>query len=126
MRLSDAEWRIMTVLWERRSATAREVYETLQEGSGWEYSTVRTMIKRLVDKGALLEVDKRYANEFEPLVEHDESVHAEIESLADRAFGGTLAPLAQFLVGATKFSKAERDKLLTALREIERDENKEE
>ena len=54
MKISDAEWRVMRVVWQHREVTAADVIEQLVPETGWNHRTVRTLLGRLVDKGALV------------------------------------------------------------------------
>ena len=51
--LTDAEWKIMKAVWDLKKTNVREVYESLLEGEGWAYNTVRTLMERLSAKGYL-------------------------------------------------------------------------
>mgnify|MGYP002390148889 CR=1 FL=1 len=53
--LSDAEWKVMRALWARHPATARELLDALAADTGWAYTTLRTLLARLVEKGAVSE-----------------------------------------------------------------------
>ena len=55
MRLSETEWQIMNALWQYHPATAREVSEQLPEDVSWAYTTIKTMLNRLVEKKAVSE-----------------------------------------------------------------------
>ena len=111
MRLTDAEWKIMTAVWDLGGGTARDVHDAVRKQTDWEYSTVRTMLTRLVEKKVLKISPARYASVYEPLVGREGALRAEVDSLADRAFGGALAPLVHFLVGDKKLSAKDREQL---------------
>ncbi len=51
--LSKAEWKVMKIVWELQKAMAREVYTLAGEQYSWTPATVKTILKRLVDKGYL-------------------------------------------------------------------------
>lgn len=51
--ISEAEWEIMRVVWANVSVTSREVIDLLEDKMDWKESTIKTLIGRLVDKGAL-------------------------------------------------------------------------
>ena len=52
--LSEGEWIVMEALWEQAPQTASEIAKSLQPGTGWALNTVRTMLTRLVEKGAVV------------------------------------------------------------------------
>ena len=68
MEFSDAEWRIMREVWHWPSVTSRQVHSALHAETGWAYSTVKTMLTRLVEKGALRMSRDGNRSVFEPLV----------------------------------------------------------
>jgi BlaI family penicillinase repressor len=99
--ISDAEWRVMQVVWERKRAAAAEVIAALAETTGWSHRTVRSLLARLVEKGALAaEADgNRYL--YRPLVSRRSCVRQESQSFLLRVFGGDEAELlAHFVRGA--------------------------
>ena len=52
--LSPAEWKVMKIVWDLQKGMAREVYTIAGREHGWTPTTVKTLLKRLVDKGYLL------------------------------------------------------------------------
>jgi BlaI family penicillinase repressor len=100
-RISDAEWQVMQVVWEHKAATAAEVIAALAQTTGWQHRTIRTLLARLVDKGALAaEADgNRYL--YRPRVCRDRCVRDESRSFLNKVFGGDAAELlAHFARGA--------------------------
>lgn len=51
--LSAAEWKVMKIAWELKKAMAREIYSIAREQHGWTSGTVKTLLRRLCDKGYL-------------------------------------------------------------------------
>jgi BlaI family penicillinase repressor len=68
MKLTEAEWQIMNALWRRHPATAREIMDRLPAGVNWAYTTIKTMLTRLVEKQAVGEVKQGNTSVYEPLV----------------------------------------------------------
>ena len=98
--ISDAEWQVMDVIWDAAGpVTANDVVTRLApRRTGWSPRTVKTMLNRLVNKGALAyQADgKRYL--YEPAVSRDACVRAESRSFLGRVFGGaTGAALLHFV-----------------------------
>ncbi len=92
--ISEAEWTVMEALWEQSPQTASVVAKALHESTGWAENTVRTLLTRLVEKGALAIIDpgvqpKHYA----PAVKRELCVQAESASFLDRIFQGAAQPL---------------------------------
>jgi len=97
-KISDAEWRVMRVLWETSPLSADEVVDALAATTHWKPKTVKTLLNRLANKGALrFEKDgRRYL--YHPCVEEAACVRAETRSFVDRVYDGALTPmLASFL-----------------------------
>lgn len=119
MKLSDAEWTVMNALWEKSPASARDVLENCQEETAWAYSTVKTLLGRLVDKGALAERKRANTSLYEPLVTQTEARRSALRSLVDKAFDGAFGPLLQHMVSDEKLPKSDRRELNTILEELE-------
>ena len=117
-RISDAEWAVMTAVWEAPPRTAQEVAEALV-GRPWSLRTVKTLLGRLVKKGALgFETDgKRYL--YHPRFERAAYARAESREFIER-HGGAVSPLLATFVREGALSEEE-------LRELRRllDEKKE-
>jgi len=116
-RISDAEWLVMTVLWERSPLAANEVVEALGAKSGWSAATIKTMLNRLVRKGALKfkAEGKRYL--YFPAVSRDACVRSETRSLVDRLFGGATATMLAHFVEDARLSQEEIERLRRLLDE---------
>ena len=119
MRLSETEWRVMNVVWEQHPASVRDVLEELEAETGWAYSTVKTILARLVDKGALSVRKRANTSLFEPLVSASEARRSALRALLDRAFDGTFGGLVHHLLDERELSRADRDELRRLLEEDE-------
>lgn len=106
-RISDAEYAVMTVLWERSPLTAQEVAERVPGARGWSLNTVKTLLARLIAKKTIAhEADgRRYL--YRPLVAQGDYVTVEARRLIDRLFGGKLTPLVAHLVERDSLSAQE-------------------
>ena len=93
MQISDAESVVMDVLWKRSPLSADEVVMALSSRQDWQDATVKTLLNRLLNKGAIdAEKDgRRYL--YAPVLQREAWVQGESESLLDRVFGGRVAPL---------------------------------
>src|SRR6188474_3118424 len=87
IRIADAEWEVMVVVWEKAPVAASVVAELLRERKRWTLATVRTLLRRLVNKGALRQQPegKRYL--YTPLVPLEECVRQASDSFLDRVLG---------------------------------------
>jgi BlaI family transcriptional regulator, penicillinase repressor len=91
--ISDAEWQVMEAIWREHPVAASEVIANLGGKSGWKPNTVRTLLARLVKKGALefSQDGNRYL--YAPRFTREEHVSSASESFLDRIFGGTARSL---------------------------------
>lgn len=91
-RISDAEWRVMQVLWDRSPRTASDVVDVLDDATDWSPRTVKTLLNRLVKKGALQfrEDGNRYL--YSPAVSRSSCVRDASQSFLDRVFKGAAMP----------------------------------
>lgn len=98
-KISDAEWAVMALLWERHPRTASDLAAALEGPTGWKPATVKTLLTRLVEKGAVRfrKDGKQYL--YSPAVEQSRCVRAESRSFLDRVFGGAVAPMLAHFVG---------------------------
>ena len=75
--ISDAEWTVMQVLWDLKQATAGEVIERLESSSDWNHRTIRTLIRRLVDKGLVLHTVEGQRHLYRPAASRQSCVRDE-------------------------------------------------
>jgi len=100
-KISESEWLVMRVLWSNGSLTANEVVKALTGKTKWKPKTIKTLITRLMKKGAIkFEKDGRKYRYY-PAVSEAECVRMERRSFVRRVYGGTTRPmLAAFLEDA--------------------------
>lgn len=113
--ISLSEWKVMEVIWEDPPVTAQQVSEVLGERENWKPQTVKTLLGRLVKKGALVYESEGRRFQYTPAVQRNEAVVAETESFLDRISRGSLVPALQHLVQTTRPLKTEE---IAALREL--------
>ena len=92
--ISKSEWTVMEALGKKSPQTASKVARALHKRTGWAQNTVRTLLTRLLEKGALRAADNASGiREFTPAVERDACVRVESESFLQRVFHGAAKPL---------------------------------
>jgi len=91
--ISEAESRVMELLWQQSPQTSEEIVAALLEPTGWHEKTIKTLLNRLLGKAAIsAEKDgRRYL--YSPLLRREDWQQRESRSLLDRVFGGKVAPL---------------------------------
>ena len=119
MQISDAESVVMDVLWKRSPLSADEVVASLSSRQDWQEATVKTLLNRLLKKGAIdAEKDgRRYL--YAPVLQRGDWVQGESESLLDRLFGGRVAPLVAHFSEQRKLSRKDIAELRKLLEEID-------
>jgi BlaI family penicillinase repressor len=115
--ISDAEARVMEVLWHRQPLSAEEILQSLQGEPVWQLATVKTLINRLFGKGAIsAEKDgRRYL--YAPVLTREQWLAEQSTSLLDRLFDGHLAPLVAHFARHRKLKKSDLDALRRLLDE---------
>ena len=109
--LTEAEWAIMKVVWEQGPCAAGTVQESLAKSRDWAYSTIKTTMDRMVEKG-FLEIDKiRNLQLFRTCISEVDAKRGEFRKMLKRAFDGALTPMMQFLIEHEGLSKAEAAQL---------------
>jgi BlaI family penicillinase repressor len=105
--ISDSEWIVMEQLWERAPQTAGEMARALKKPTGWAENTVRTLITRLMEKGAIRIAESEGARQFEPAIVREACVRAESTSFLRRVFRGSAKPLLLHFAENTKLNPDE-------------------
>ncbi|MDR0138576.1 penicillinase repressor BlaI [Metabacillus idriensis] len=96
--ISESEWEIMNVLWEKAPQSASDIISSLQESTDWKPKTIRTLLDRLVQKDVVGVNKNQRVYTFYPLYTQEECQRAETQSFINRIYGGTLkSMLVQFI-----------------------------
>ena len=119
MSISDAEAVVMDVLWQRHSQGADEVVCALSARSDWAEPTIKTLLNRLLNKGAIrAERDgRRYL--YSPVLTREAWVAQQSEGLLERLFGGRVAPLVAHFSERGKLSEADIAELKRLIGELD-------
>lgn len=109
--LTEAEWEIMKVVWEKEPCAAGTVQESLAVRRSRAYSTVKTTMDRMVEKG-FLEIEKiRNLQLFKSRISEVDARRGEFRRMLKRAFDGALTPMMQFLIEHEGLSQEEASQL---------------
>jgi BlaI family penicillinase repressor len=111
LQISDAEWDVMEPIWASGACTAADVIKQLRATHDWSHSTIRTLLARLVEKGALdYEVDgSRYI--YRAAVSRERCVRQEGRSFLEKAFGGDVAALVAHFVSEESLDQDQMEQL---------------
>lgn len=109
--LTEAQWDIMKVVWEKEPCAAGTVQETLAKSRDRAYSTVKTTMDRMTEKG-FLEIERiRNLQLFRSCISEVDAKRGEFRKMLKRAFDGALTPMMQFLIEHEGLSKDEASQL---------------
>ena len=116
--LTEAEWRVMKIVWQLEKCTARQVYTIAGEEYGWAPTTVKTFLSLLVDKGYLS--TKRAGNRYiyRPRRTVLQSLYQAADSLLEKTLAGSEAPLVAYLVKKSRLSKDDIEALRAVLDDV--------
>ena len=109
--LTRAEWIVIKAVWDRQPCTAPEVLAKLSKPTGWAYSTVRTLMDRMVAKGILTSEKIRNATLYRAAVTRAQAQRRAVLSALRQAFNGSLTPMVQCLIHSRNVSAQELDEL---------------
>ncbi len=110
--LTEGEWAIIGAVWDNEPCAAPTIQEALEKQKNWSYSTVKTMMDRMVSKRLLKPKRIRNLILYRSAITKQEAQNGEIMRAVKRAFDGALTPMMQFLIDNNSLSKGQ-------LRELE-------
>jgi BlaI family transcriptional regulator, penicillinase repressor len=117
--LTPQELEIMKLVWERESATVRDIYEALLENRKIAYTTVMTMMKILEAKGYLRKTRQDRAFLYRPTKPKNQVVGGMLREFIDRVFNGAAEPLVVQLVKERRLKEKDLQKIMRLVEESE-------
>lgn len=119
LNLTEAEQRLMEVLWEKGSATVAEVAESLPRKLDLAYNTVLTTLRILEEKGYVRHTKPKDGRKFlyTPVVSREQASHSALRHLLSRFFGNSAEALVLNLLDDEKLSPAERNRIRNLLKD---------
>ena len=118
--LTEAEWAIIKCVWEREPCTAPAVQEKLFPETAWTYSTVRTLMDRMVGKGLLTAQKAGKVTMYRSAATRDQAQRGELLYALKHAFNNALAPMVQCLLETRDLSREELGQLKRLIEARER------
>lgn len=109
--ISEAEWKVMKVLWEKSPQSSGDVVQKLADAEGWHASTVKTLLARLYRKKALGVRRQKKLFLYTPLITEESFLKGESESFLERFFGGSAKTLLLHFVQREKLTKKDIEEL---------------
>jgi BlaI family penicillinase repressor len=115
MKLTEPEWLVMNVLWDKHPATVKDIVAQLSGKASWAYTTVKTMLDRLTGKRAVRKKKQGITGFYEPILTRQQARSAALRTVLDHAFDGAFGPMMHFLVEDQKLSPKQRQELIALL-----------
>lgn len=116
--ISEAEWKVMEVLWDNPNSAIKEITTALQD-SDWSYSTIRTLVLRLCEKGAI-GADTTIGNyKYYPMVSETECKKHETRNFLNKIYNGSLKVLVSTLVSDSNLTQKDINELMKIIDKIE-------
>lgn len=117
--LRDTDWDLLDALWAADGATAREVATALQSKRGWTYSTVKTLLDRMVQRGLVTQQKNGRTWTYRAAVKRTEARLSIWKQFVSMAFQGAVDPALQFVATQSSLTEDQKQALLDALDEDE-------
>lgn len=118
MKLTEAEWDVMNVLWSGKRFALGQVVEALKPVTGWSRNTVHTYLTRMEKKG-LVAIDHSQAKPYSAQVSREDCAKAERETLLHCVYGGMAGDLVAAFLKESTISQEERERLKRLLDDME-------
>lgn len=115
--LSEFEWQIMKIIWQKSKASVREVHDIILENQEKAYTTVQTYMERLVIKNLLQKEKVGAINFYTPKISEAEIRKNETRSLMKKVFDGSFSKMAAFLFDVDDVSEQDLEKIKSLLKE---------
>jgi len=109
--LTETEWAIIQAVWENEPCAAPAIQELLEDRKNWTYSTVKTLMDRMVTKGLLKTERIRNLIMYRSAITKLQAQKGEVMRTVKRAFDGALTPMMQFMLDNNALSKKQLDEL---------------
>ena len=113
--ISEAEWEVMRCLWQKSPQTGNELAQQLCQGGQWQPKTVKTLISRLLAKGAIGFHKKGREYDYYPKLKEEACVKQASKNFLQRVFGGAAKPMLAALIEDQKLSDQDIEELKAML-----------
>jgi len=105
--LTEAEWTIIKAVWENEPCAAPAIQQNLFQRTAWTYSTVRTLMDRMVAKRLLTARKVRNQTLYQSAVTREQAQRGELLYALKHAFNGAFTPMVQCLLDTNRLSAEE-------------------
>jgi BlaI family penicillinase repressor len=122
--LTEAEWSVIKAVWDSEPCTAPDIQQKLAKQTSWTYSTVRTLMDRMVIKGLLKADKQRNPTLYRSAVSRTQAQKGELLYALKHAFNGALTPMVQCLLETSNLSSDELSELESLIKARKRNAKK--
>ena len=113
--LSENEWYIMQVLWEKSPSTLREICDALKGSKGWTKHAISSFLKRMLEKGAVEVDDSGKVKGYSAIWNKEDTILEETSSILERIYRGDLLLMVSNAIKEQKLSSEEIEELKSLL-----------
>lgn len=115
VKVSDAELKVLNIIWKEKSATSKRIVDLVQEIEEWNRKTVHTLLKRLVEKGAVNAIKEGNNYIYTPAIKKREFQKKESISFIKKLYNGSISSLVTSFIEDEDISNEEIEKLYKLL-----------
>ena len=115
-KISDAEWKIMDLLWDSEPRTMTQLTKELLESTGWSKYTVMTYLKRMEEKELIYHEEGGKAKQYYARLDKNEAVIQEKNNFLNKVFGGNAGLMISTMLEQNELTEAEIQELTEILR----------
>lgn len=122
--LSDGEWKLMNLLWEKSPYTVSQMAEELREDTSWDKATILVMLRRMEKKGSVRFEQPGRCKQYYPCVEREGTAVEETKGFLNKVYGGSIGLLLSSMATNRALSKKDIDELYEILEKAEQEAEK--
>lgn len=126
IRLSEAEWKVMTLLWQDAPQTMMQLTNHFKNTTGWSKHTVMTFLRRMEEKKAIHHEEGERAKLYYPDIGREDAVLQETEDFLEKVFDGRMGLMLNTMVERRALSKEEITEMYEILRKAEEENRRQE
>jgi BlaI family penicillinase repressor len=113
---TEAEWKILEILWDASPRSMPEMTKLLAPSTGWTRHTVITLLKRMQEKGTVSVDETGPVKMYTPLVSREEARADQTQKLLSRVYSGNASLLMNALIDSGKITVKEMEELVKTLK----------
>lgn len=115
MKIYESELKIMNLLWQEGDLAASDIVQKMKDATGWNKNTTYTVIKKLVEKGAIERIEPKFF--CHAIIKREQVQQLEANELLDKLFDGSISSFFSTFLGDEKVDKKHIDELKKLIEE---------